>query len=166
MAVRVASLEAEIERLRAQRATDQDHIAEMLLSLAEAEKRKADALTRATDAEHRLATTRTAMAEVLKLLEDLERREEMATGVRARTIDEARRALTSERPAPPARNSPRPPAQEAPPASVRVPVAGAAPVGFADPGPAVAAGTPVARPAPSSGPEPVADLFGELPGQT
>jgi hypothetical protein len=129
MAVRVASLEAEVQRLRAQHATDQDSIAEMLLSLADAEKRKAEALARATDSEHRLVATRAAMTEVLKLLEDLERREEMATGVRARTIDEARRALTSDRPAPGSgrgsRPSPRGPAAD--PEPVRAPPAPAAP---------------------------------------
>lgn len=148
MALRVASLEAEVERLRAQHATDSDHIADMLLSLADAEKRKADALARASEAEHRLAATRAAMAAVLNLLEDLERREEMATGVRARTIDEARRTLTSERPGPMGnrgvRSSPPEVMPDEPPASGNVvsPRAGAAPVED-DP----------------------MDLFGELPGQ-
>ncbi len=146
MAMRVAGLEAEVERLRAQHASDSDHIADMLLSLADAEKRKADSLARASEAEHRLAATRAATAAVLNLLEDLERREEMATGVRARTIDEARRTLTSERPGPMGSRGIRssPPEPDEPPASGNVvsPRAGSAPVED-DP----------------------LDLFGELPGQ-
>jgi chromosome segregation ATPase len=125
---RVASLQAEVERLRAERETDADETAEMLVQLAESDRMRAAAQSEAvmaserigslqTDldeamrrvealeaevaglrderavAESRLRNTRETIAAALSLLEDMERREEMAASLRARGVREAMRAL-------------------------------------------------------------------------
>jgi hypothetical protein len=104
---RTASLEAEVERLKAARAEDADVTAEMLVRVAEAERLRLAAQSRATTleaelvearqlkvaAEARVQGTRSQMAAALELIEELERREEMAASLRTRTIAQTRSAL-------------------------------------------------------------------------
>jgi chromosome segregation ATPase len=128
----VASLQAEVERLRAERETDADETAEMLVQIAESDRMRAAAQSEVTVAaerigslqadldesqrrvqaleaevaglrearslaESRLRNTRETIAAALSLLEDLERREEMAASLRARGVKEAMRALGGRR---------------------------------------------------------------------
>ena len=125
---RVASLRAEVERLRAERETDVDETAEMLVQLAESDRMRVAAQSEATVAgervgvlqtdldeahqrvdaleaevaglreqrslaESRLESAHQTIAAALSLLEDLERREEMAASLRARAVRDALRAL-------------------------------------------------------------------------
>ncbi len=125
---RVATLQAEVQRLRAERETDADETAEMLVQLAESDRMRAAALSEATVAEERvgalqsdlhearqrvevlevevaglreqwslsearLRSARQTIAGALSLLEDMERREEMAASLRARGVRDALRAL-------------------------------------------------------------------------
>jgi len=109
-------LEAEIEGLKAARAEDGDVMAAMLVRLAEAERLRAAAQgrcaeveaqlgemrQRAAAAEARLEGTRTTMHSALAMLDELERREEMAGALRTRTLGQARAALQGQgRTAPP-----------------------------------------------------------------
>ena len=114
-------LEAEIERLKAARAEDADVTAAMLVRIAEAERLRAAAQgrcaeveaelveirQRAAAAEARLEGTRTTMHSALAMLDELERREEMAGALRTRTLGQARAALQGQgRTAPPPPESP------------------------------------------------------------
>jgi hypothetical protein len=113
---RSVTLEAEVERLRAARAEDADVTAAMLVRIAEAERLRVAAQARCGElevelarmrqqvaaAEARLAGTRTTMASALGMLEELERREEIAASIRTRTLGQARAALQGQgRTAPP-----------------------------------------------------------------
>ncbi len=125
---RVASLQAEVERLRAGRETDADETAEMLIHLAESDRMRAAAQSEAmvagervgalqsdldearervdsleaevaglreqwSLAESRLTSARHTIAAALTLLEDMERREELAASLRARAVRDALQAL-------------------------------------------------------------------------
>jgi chromosome segregation ATPase len=125
---RVASLQAEVERLRSERASDADETAGMLVHIAESERMRAAALSEAVEAgeragalqanlesarrrieelERELAGIRTqwalsksqlssahqTMASALGVLEEMERREEMASSMRSRGLRDALRAL-------------------------------------------------------------------------
>jgi hypothetical protein len=139
----MASLQAEVERLRAERATDADETAGMLVQIAESERMKAAAQSHAAEAEGRadvlradldqahtrideleaeveglrrswaaseqqLSAVRGSMETALALLEDMERREEMAASLRARGMRDALQTLA---------RSAREPADAKPPSS-------------------------------------------------
>jgi chromosome segregation ATPase len=114
-------LEAEIERLKAARAEDADVTAAMLVRIAEAERLRLAAQEHCTKieaelvetrqrvaaAEARLEGTRSTMQSTLAMLDELERREEMAGSLRTRTLGQARAALQGQgRTAPPPPESP------------------------------------------------------------
>jgi hypothetical protein len=151
-ASRVATLEAELARLREQHAADADQVAEMLVRIADAERAKSAAEKRATEsdehaetlsvalglekaratqleadgwevseaavreargqleaeraalatAQKQLADARQAMTAAMAVLEDLERREEMVSGVRMRAVEQMRRTLGGSATMPPA----------------------------------------------------------------
>jgi hypothetical protein len=125
---RVATLQAEVERLRAERETDADETAGMLVQIAESDRMRAAAQSEATVAAERLETLQadldqarlrvdalevelsglreqwsvsearlTAARETISaaqtLIEDMERREEMAASMRARAVRDTLRAL-------------------------------------------------------------------------
>jgi chromosome segregation ATPase len=125
---RVASLEAEVQRLRSERANDADETAGMLVHIAESERMRAAAYSEAVEAgeragtlrahlesarrridelelelggmrtkwalsEAQLSSARETMTSALGMLEEMERREEMAASMRARGLREALRAL-------------------------------------------------------------------------
>jgi chromosome segregation ATPase len=125
---RVASLQAEVERLRAERESDVDETAGMLVQIAESERMRAAALSQAVVAsergdalqsdlaearsrvlaleaelaglrqqwslaEERLSSARETIATALTLLEEMQRREEMASSMRARSVRDTLRAL-------------------------------------------------------------------------
>ncbi|HLK38349.1 MAG TPA: hypothetical protein VKU41_16415 [Polyangiaceae bacterium] len=96
-------LVAENARLKRERAEDADEIAQMLVRLAEAERALLDAeaardeaLRQAAASEERLAAALHAMAAARELLDELQRREEIATGLRMRAIEETRQAVAGE----------------------------------------------------------------------
>jgi hypothetical protein len=128
---RVASLEAEVERLRGELALDADDTAGMLVRIAESERLHLSAHAQAVEAgaraaaleaelarskgkastleaeiaglrqqwvlaEARLSAAREAMRNALAMVEELERREEMAATLRARTIRDALKLLRAE----------------------------------------------------------------------
>jgi chromosome segregation ATPase len=110
------TLEAEIERLKAARAEDADLAAEMLVRIAEAERQRMAAQARCAELEAEVAQTRDraaaaearfegnrmTMASAVAMLDELERREEMAASIRTRSIAQARAALLGQgRTAPP-----------------------------------------------------------------
>jgi chromosome segregation protein len=70
-AVRIASLQAEVDRLTAERANDADTVAEMLVRIADAERAKTAANARAAEAERRAGAS---AGELDALHEELERR--------------------------------------------------------------------------------------------
>ncbi len=126
---KIVALEAEIERLVADRAHDADQIGEMLVRIAGAERARAAAESRASAAEQQAAALRAEVAHlearcaqleadawgvsestrrvaepqahavreglsrIGAILDELDRREEMAAGLRARTIEQLRQAL-------------------------------------------------------------------------
>jgi hypothetical protein len=125
---RVASLQAEVERLRAERESDADETAGMLVQIAESERMRAAAQSQAVIAservgalqsdlaaaiarvgtlevevaglreqwslaEARLSGARETIATALTLLEEMQRREEMASSMRARSVRDTVRAL-------------------------------------------------------------------------
>jgi hypothetical protein len=125
---RVASLQAEVERLRAERETDADETAGMLVHIAESDRMRAAAQSQATVAgervealasdleaarsrvdalevevaglreqwslaEARLGTARETIATALALLEEMQRREEMTSSMRARSVRDTLHAL-------------------------------------------------------------------------
>jgi hypothetical protein len=127
---RVASLEAELERLRAEREQDVDETAEMLVKIVESERMIVAARSEAVEAGERAGLLHAelerarqridelevevaglrrassgagpgqgdahgAIAVALTLLEDLERREEMAASMRARALRSALETLAS-----------------------------------------------------------------------
>jgi hypothetical protein len=96
---------AALERLRKELALEKRELAKQL-----EEERSANARLKqqAAAAEVGLTAAREAAAKAAQLLEDLERREEMAAGVRARSIADAKAALTG------ATSSRKPPASETP----------------------------------------------------
>jgi hypothetical protein len=142
VAARIASLEAEVARLKAARSNDADQVAEMLVRIADAERAKAAAEQRALASDHRaeilgeelnrerargaeadmwetsgtddvhhhldeslrkqaqleraVALAREAMGQASALLEEFDRREEMAAGIRSRAVEQIRRALGGE----------------------------------------------------------------------
>jgi hypothetical protein len=113
---RSVTLEAEIERLKAARAEDADVTAAMLVRMAEAERTRLAAQTRCSEleaelvqmrqraaaAEARFEGTRMTMTSVVGMLDELERRDEMAASIRSRTFAQARAALQGQgRTAPP-----------------------------------------------------------------
>ncbi|MGH7436824.1 MAG: hypothetical protein ACRENE_14215 [Polyangiaceae bacterium] len=124
----MSGLEAEIARLKGERAQDADQMGEMLVRVATAERTRAAAENRAVAAElqagdlraevaqlrarcaqleaeaweaqessRRLPVepdaVRDAAARVAGIIDELERREEMAAGLRARTLEQIRQAL-------------------------------------------------------------------------
>jgi hypothetical protein len=128
---RVASLQAEVERLRAERETDADETAGMLVQIAESDRMRAAAQSQAMVAgervgalqsdldeargrvdaleaevaglraqwslsEARLRTAREAISAALTLIEDMDRRDEMAASMRARAMRDTLRALGRE----------------------------------------------------------------------
>jgi septal ring factor EnvC (AmiA/AmiB activator) len=128
---RLATLEAEVERLRGQLANDADDTAGMLVRIAESERMHVSAHATALEAgarastleaelekasrrvndlereleglrqqwslsEARLSAARESMRGAFGLVEELERREEMAAAIRARTIRDAMQALRDE----------------------------------------------------------------------
>jgi chromosome segregation ATPase len=116
MASGTAALEAEVERLKTARAEDADLAAEMLVRVAEAERLRMAAQTRVSELEAALVEARRAaasaqarfegmrptMSTALELIEELERREEMAGSLRTRTIQQVRTVLQGQgRTAPP-----------------------------------------------------------------
>jgi chromosome segregation ATPase len=125
---RVASLQAEVVRLRAERETDVDETAEMFVQLVESDRMRVAAQSEAmvagervgalqsdldeahqrvdaleaevaglrqqwSLAESRLDRARLTIAAALSLLEDMERREEMAASLRARAVRDALQTL-------------------------------------------------------------------------
>jgi hypothetical protein len=125
---RVATLQAEVERLRAERETDADETAGMLVQIAESDRMRAAAQSEATVAAERLETleadldqarlrvdalevelsglreqwslsearliaARETISAAQTLIEDMERREEMASSMRARAVRDTLRAL-------------------------------------------------------------------------
>jgi hypothetical protein len=125
---RVASLQAEVERLRAERETDADETAEMLVQIAESDRMRAAAQSQAMVAgerigtlqadldearlrveslevelaglrvqwsvsEARLKAARETIATAFALIEDMDRRDEMAASMRARAVRDTLRAL-------------------------------------------------------------------------
>ncbi len=125
---RVATLQAEVERLRAERETDADETAGMLVQIAESDRMRAAALSEAMVAgervgalaadldearlrvealeaevaglreqwslsEARLCTARETISAALTLLEEMDRREELAASMRTRTMRDTLRAL-------------------------------------------------------------------------
>src|SRR5260370_10162215 len=80
-AIRIASLQAEVERLKADRANDADTVAEMLVRIADAERAKTAANARASEAERRAGAS---VGELDALHEDLKRRSEAFDGVSRR----------------------------------------------------------------------------------
>ena len=125
---RVASLQAEVERLRAERDSDADETAGMLVQIAESERMRAVAQSQALMASERLEAlqsdlaearsravalevevtglrqqhslaqarllrAREAIAQAVTLLEEMQRREEMATSMRARSLRDALHSL-------------------------------------------------------------------------
>lgn len=128
---RVASLQAEVERLRAERESDVDETAGMLVQIAESERMRAAALSQAVVAsergdalqsdlaearsrvealevevaglrqqwslaEERLSSARETIATALTLLEEMQRREELASSMRARSVRDTLRTLGGE----------------------------------------------------------------------
>ena len=126
---RVASLQAEVERLRSERETDADETAEMLVQIAESDRMRAaaqsqvvvaservgtleadldDARTRVgalevemarlreqwSLSEARLSAARETIAAAVTLLEEMERREEMSSSMRTRSLRDTLRALS------------------------------------------------------------------------
>ena len=78
-------------------------MAQMLVRLAEAERALLEAeagrdaaLRQAAASEERLAAALKAMTTARALLDELQRREEIATGLRMRAIEETRRAVAGE----------------------------------------------------------------------
>jgi len=123
-------LEGEIERLKIARAEDADVTAAMLVRLAETERLRVAAQKRCSDleaelgqmrqraaaAEARLEGTRMTMTSAVTMLEELERREEMAGSIRTRTLSQARATLKGQgQTAPPPPESPFDAAWELPP---------------------------------------------------
>ena len=125
---RVAGLQAEVERLRAERESDVDETAGMLVQIAESERLRAAAQSQAVVAgervealqsdlaearsrasaleveiaglreqwslaETRLSNARETIAAALTLLEEMQRREEMASSMRARSLRDTLRTL-------------------------------------------------------------------------
>jgi hypothetical protein len=125
---RVATLQAEVERLRAERETDADETAGMLVQIAESDRMRAAAQSEAMVAgervgalaadldearlrvlaleaevaglreqwslsEARLSTARETISAALTLLEEMDRREELAASMRTRTMRDTLRAL-------------------------------------------------------------------------
>jgi septal ring factor EnvC (AmiA/AmiB activator) len=125
---RVASLQAEVERLRAERETDADETAGMLVQIAESDRMRAAAQSQAVVAveriealqsdldearsrvgaleaevaglrderslaEARLCSARETITTALALLEEMQRREELASSMRARSVRDTLRAL-------------------------------------------------------------------------
>jgi chromosome segregation ATPase len=146
---RVASLEAELDRIRAERASEADEAAGMLVQIAESDRMRAAAQTKATAAseraealradldhashriseleaevdalrqqwaqsEARLSEAQETMSSALGLLEAMERREEMASSLRARALRDAVQALGRSMPPPPS----HPEAEERPASGV------------------------------------------------
>lgn len=147
----MATLQADLERFKSERASDADHVAQMLVRLAGAERAR-EAAERATeaaqqhaaaadqraaalsaevdrlrtrcsqleaeswnpaggsarDAHARLEAVRDAVARVTAMIDELDRREEMAAGIRARTVEQVRQALAEIEapPSPPVQPSP------------------------------------------------------------
>jgi chromosome segregation ATPase len=124
----VASLQAEVERLRAERESDADETAGMLVQIAESERMRAVAQSQAVIAiervealqsdlaearlrvaalegeaaglreqrslaEARLSSARELIAAAMELLEEMQRREEMASSMRARAVRDTLRTL-------------------------------------------------------------------------
>jgi septal ring factor EnvC (AmiA/AmiB activator) len=125
---RLATLEAEVERLRGELASDADDTAGMLVRIAESERMHVSAHALAIEAgtrasvleadleaatqrvralegelaalrqqwslsETRLGAARESVRNALAMVEELERREEMAAAIRARTLRDALHAL-------------------------------------------------------------------------
>ena len=125
---RIAALEAEIERMKSERAHDADQMGEMLVRVATVERTRAAAENRAVAAELQAGDLRAELAQlkarcaqleaeaweaqessrqlpvdpdaardtaarVASIIDELERREEMAAGLRARTLEQIRQAL-------------------------------------------------------------------------
>jgi hypothetical protein len=125
---RVASLQAEVERLRAERESDADETAGMLVQIAESDRMRAAAQSQAVVAserveamqsdldearsrvdalevevaglreqwslaESRLGAARETIATALALLEEMQRREELTSSMRARSVRDTLRAL-------------------------------------------------------------------------
>jgi chromosome segregation ATPase len=125
---RIAALEAEVARLKAERSHDADQMGEMLVRVATVERTRAAAENRAVAAEMQAGdlgaelaqlkarcaqleaeaweaqessrqlpvdpdAARDAATRVATIIDELERREEMAAGLRARTLEQMRQAL-------------------------------------------------------------------------
>jgi hypothetical protein len=151
IATRLFALEADLERMKSDRAHDADQIGEMLGRIAAAERTREAAVARALAAEDQAARLRSELAELKArcaqleadawdanavtkrsvppeatreglarlgaIIDELERREEMSAGLRARTLEQMRQAIAEvdAPPSPPVRPSPvisvRPPRQ-------------------------------------------------------